>query len=324
MRVIAFVFTGGTISMKVDPMLGGAVPALSAEEMLSAARGIDRICTPRAEEWARLPGPHMTLERQWALRNHLRELSLSGSVDGIVVAHGTDTLEETAYLVARSVPTTVPIVFTGAMRNASDLDWDGPANLRDAARVASSGRTRSGWVYVVLGGRIFSALDVTKRHTDAMDAFGSPEFGPLGIVDDEEVRLERAPAACPVFLECEQPAAPVDIVTAHAGADSRLLEALLPSSRGVVIAALGRGNVPPAMLPGITAWVSAGKPVVIASRAGSGRTGATYGYEGGARRLVEMGAVLAGARRPQQARVDLMLALGAGLTHDELARALDA
>src|SRR5690606_8402991 len=131
-RVIAFVFTGGTISMRYDPAAGGAVPALSAEEILAAARGLEQVCVPRAEEWGRHPGPHMTIERQWALRNHLRSLVTSGEVEGIVVTHGTDSLEETAYLVARSVPQHVPIVFTGAMRNASDLDWDGPSNLLDA------------------------------------------------------------------------------------------------------------------------------------------------------------------------------------------------
>ncbi|HLV25472.1 MAG TPA: asparaginase [Gemmatimonadales bacterium] len=324
MRVIAFVFTGGTISMKVDPVHGGAVPALSAAEMLSAARGIEDVCRPVAEEWGRFPGPHMSLERQWSLRTHLLELSESGSVDGIVVAHGTDTLEETAYMVARSVPARVPIVFTGAMRNASDLDSDGPTNLLDAARVASSDALRGGGVLVVMGGDIFSAQDITKRHTHARDAFASPVLGTLGVVDDGAVRFMSRAVSLPEVVRCDMPASPVDIVTSHAGADSRALISLLPESRGVVIAALGRGNVPPEMLPGVCAWLDAGKPVVVSSRTGNGRTGATYAYDGGARKLLDMGVVLAGARRPQQARIDLMLALGAGLDRTALAAMLDA
>jgi L-asparaginase len=107
-------------------------------------------------------------------------------------------------------------------------------------------------------------------------------------------------------------ATPVDIVLAWAGADARLLDAARESARGVVVAALGRGNVPPAMVEGITRWIEAGKPVVIASRALRGRVGRTYGYSGGGRRLSAMGAIFAGSRRPQQARIDLLLALGAG------------
>ena len=121
MRVVAALFTGGTISMRVDEHAGGAIPSLSAEEILGAARGIERVATVRAEQWGRYPGPHMTVERQWALRNRIVELLDEPEVHGVVVTHGTDTLEETAYLIARSVASRKPIVFTGAMRSASDL-----------------------------------------------------------------------------------------------------------------------------------------------------------------------------------------------------------
>jgi L-asparaginase len=111
---------------------------------------------------------------------------------------------------------------------------------------------------------------------------------------------------------------PVDIVYAWAGSDSRLLDASRRDARGVVVAAMGRGNVPPAMIDGIERWHEDGKPVIIASRVQRGRVGRTYGYPGGARRLHERGAILAGSRRPQQARIDLMLALGAGMSVEEI------
>ena len=113
-------------------------------------------------------------------------------------------------------------------------------------------------------------------------------------------------------------AEPVDIVYAWAGADSRLLDASRREALGVVVAGMGRGNVPPAMIDGIERWHGDGKPVVIASRVQRGRVGRTYGYPGGARRLHERGAILAGSRRPQQARIDLMLALGARLGLEEI------
>jgi L-asparaginase len=261
----------------------------------------------------------MTVERQWALRTRIVELLGDPDVAGVVVTHGTDTLEETAYLVARSVTGPKPVVFTGAMRNASDLGWDGPANLADAVRIAASAEARDTGVTVTMNGRIFAALEDAKTHTHLLDAFESPGLGPVGVVDEGRVIFRRvlrhvAPPLQPAAL-----AGPVDIVSSWAGSDSRLLDASRESgARGVVVAAMGRGNVPPEMVPGIARWIEAGRPVVIASRAQRGRVGVTYGYEGGGRRLADLGCLFAGARRATQARVDLMLALGAGLSGEAL------
>jgi L-asparaginase len=313
-RVVAALFTGGTISMRVDAAAGGAVPAVGADEFLAAARGIEHVAEVRAEQWGRYPGPHMTVERQWALRARVLELIDDPAVHGIVITHGTDTLEETAYLLARSVPPTKPIVFTGAMRSASDLGWDGPANLLDAVCVAAAPESAGLGTVVVMGGRVFAGLEDAKTHTDSLDAFEAPGGGPLGVIDEGQVIVRRQLTHVAPILTPGAPAGPVDIVTAWAGCDARLLDASRESgARGVVIAAMGRGNVPPEMVPGIERWVESGRPVVIASRAGQGRVGQTYAYPGGGRRLHALGAIFAGARRPQQARIDLMLALGAGL-----------
>ncbi len=311
--MIALLFTGGTISMRHDASAGGAIPKLSAREIVAATRGIEDIAELEIEDWAAFPGPHMTMERMWALRNRVVELVAREDVQGVVLTHGTDTLEESAYLCARSIATEKPIVFTGAMRAASDLGWDGPANLMDAARVATSANSVGYGVMVVIGGRVFPGLDVTKANTHLPDAFESPQLGSIGVVDDGRVVYGRACEPNARILQPIELALPIDIVPAYAGADSHLLDACRPRARGVVIAALGRGNVPPTMEEGIAAWVRERKPVVIASRAMRGRVGPTYGYPGGGRRLANAGAILAGARRPQQARVDLALALGLGL-----------
>jgi L-asparaginase len=318
--MIAMVFTGGTISMRVDPLAGGALPVLDARDILAAARGIEDLATLRIEEWGRFPGPHMDTTRMWQLRARLLELVAEADVDGVVVTHGTDTIEETAYLVARSISTPKPIVFTGAMRNLSELGWDGPSNLVDAVRVATHPDARSYGVLLVMNGRAYSAVDVTKAHTHVLDAFESPGLGPVAEVDDEAVIFRRAlPTQRPVLMP-DALADPVDIVGAWAGADGRLLDAVLPSARGVVLAALGRGNLPPLMAEAVVRWRDAGKPVVITSRTGRGRVGRTYGYPGGGKRLGELGAIFAGAHRASQARIDLMLALGAGLAGDALAQ----
>ena len=317
--MIPLIFTGGTISMRDDPAQGGgAMPALSGAEIVAATRGIERIADVQAIDFGRYPGPHMTVERAWELRARIVEQLAREPVTGVVVTHGTDSLEETAYLIARSVRSDKPVVFTGAMRTASDLGWDGPANLLNAVKVAACSEARGYGVLVAMSSRIYAAIDVTKGHTHMLDAFESPGLGPVGVVDEDRVVFRRAlPAPRPV-LECPSPVTPIDIVYAWQGADSRLLDASRESAQGVVIAAMGRGNVPPEMLPGIERWIASGRPVVITSRAGRGRVGVTYGYPGGGRRLREMGAIFAGSRRPPQARIDLMLALGANLARDDI------
>ena len=298
--------------MRHDPAAGGAVPKLSAREIVAATRGIEEIAELEIEDWGAFPGPHMTMERMWALRNRVKALLARDEVQGVVITHGTDTLEESAYLCARSIEAGKPLVFTGAMRAASDLGWDGPANLMDAALVAASEEAVGYGAMMTMGGRVFPGIDVTKAHTHLPDAFESPGLGPIAVVDDGRVIFRRALAPAPRILDPMAPALPIDIVVAYAGADARIVDACRSEGRGLVVAAMGRGNVPPAMADGIARWIDAGKPVVIASRAMRGRVGPTYGYSGGGRRLVEMGALFSGSRRPQQARIDLALALGEG------------
>jgi len=311
--MIVLLFTGGTISMRHDPSAGGAVPSLSGRDILALAPAIEQIADVEIVDFGAFPGPHMTTDRMWALRNTIEKQAARADVEGIVITHGTDSLEESAYLAARSLTAQKPIVFTGAMRTSSDLGWDGPANLGAAVRVAASEESRGFGVLVAMCDRIFSAIDVTKSHTFTVDAFESPGLGPLGIVDDGHVIFRRALPEIPTPLTPRELGGPVDIIYAWAGSDSRLLDASRRDARGVVVAGMGRGNVPPAMIDGIDRFHDEGKPVVIASRVQRGRVGRTYGYPGGGRRLHDRGAILAGSRRPQQARIDLMLALGSGM-----------
>jgi L-asparaginase len=322
--MIVIVFTGGTISMRHDSVLGGAVPALSGRDILAAARGVEDVAAIEVDDFGSFPGPHMSPTRMWALRQRVLEHLEREDVDGVVVTHGTDTLEESAYLLARSSVTEKPIVFTGAMRAASDLGWDGPANLIAAVRTAASSEACGQGVLVVVGERIFAGTDVTKTHTHMLDAFESPGLGPLGVVDDGRVVFRRETPATRTVVLAERLAEPVDVVYTCAGADSRLLDASRQDGLGIVLGALGRGNVPPEMVPGIERWINERKPVVIASRAQRGRVGPTYGYPGGGRRLLSAGAIFAGNLRPQQARIDLMLGLGAGLDETGLRALFDA
>jgi L-asparaginase len=316
--VIAIVFTGGTISMRVDPAAGGAVPTLTGAKLIRLAPQIESIAALEVHEWATMPGAHLTVDQMWSLRGYIADLVARPDIDGVVVTQGTDTIEETSYLTHRSLMTPKPIVFTGAMRTSEDLGWDGPSNLTDAVRVAASEDARGSGVLVVFNSRIYTAGDVTKVHTYMLDAFDSPGLGPLGVLDEGRVLFRRALPGEREALSPAKPATPVDIVYAYAGADGRILDALRSEGRGVVVAALGRGNTPLAMYEAIKRWIADNKPVVITSRAARGRVGPTYGFPGGGRSLYDAGAIFAGARRPAQARIDLMLALGAGLEGDQL------
>ncbi|MEO7042681.1 MAG: asparaginase [Gemmatimonadaceae bacterium] len=316
--MIVILFTGGTIAMRNDSSARGNTLALTGADIVKATTGIDNTSAVETEDWGHFPGPHMSIARMWSLRNRIAEHLAREEVAGVVVTHGTDTLEESAYVAARSLVTNKPVVFTGAMRTQSDLGWDGPANLFEAVHVAASPASVGQGVMVVLSGQIFTAIDVTKSNTQLLDAFESPGLGPIGYLDEGEVIFRRElPPTIPPIIPVE-PATPVEVFFAAAGCDSRLLDAVRTESRGAVIAAMGRGNVPPEMVPGIGRYIADGKPVVITSRTGGGRVGHTYAYPGGGRTLEDMGAILAGSRRPQQARIDLMLALGAGASDDEL------
>jgi L-asparaginase len=311
---IVLLFTGGTISMRHDAVAGGAVPTLRGRDILELVPSIGEFAEIEVDDWAAHPGPHMTIARMWELRARIVRHLERADVDGVVVTHGTDALEETAYLLARSIESEKPVVVTGAMRTSSDLGWDGPANLGGAVLVAAHGESRGLGVLVVMSDRIFAALDVTKTHTHALDAFDSPGLGPLGVIDDGSVIYRRLMPAMPPVIAPDRLAEPVDIIYTWAGADSRLLDASRSEGQGLVIAAMGRGNVPPAMVGGIERWIAEDKPVVITSRALRGRVGHTYAYVGGGRQLAALGAIFGGARRPNQARMEVMLALGAGMS----------
>ena len=305
---ILLLATGGTISMRSDPEAGGAVPRLTGREILDAVPGIDQVAALEVREFGRYPGPHMTIERIWELRGAVLE-ALAAGFEGVVIMHGTDTIEETAYLLDRSLSAEIPVVITGAMRNSSELSWDGPANLMSAVEVAASPEARGRGTMVVMDEEIVQGAEVVKTHTEQSGTFRSPNWGPLGLTDKGRAHFYRESRRKPA-LAPERPVTPVDLIKIVAGADSRLVDASRESgAHGVVIEAMGRGNVPPAVVPGLKRWIDAGKPVVVASRSSRGRVLDTYAYEGGGHQLREMGCIFADHMTGHQARIELMLAL---------------
>lgn len=316
-RMIHIVCTGGTISMQPDAGAGGYVPVLGADALVALAGGDAALGSLAVEDWDRLPGSHMAPERLWALREHVAELAARRDVAGVVITHGTDTLEETAYVLARTLPRdAAPVVLTGAMRTADAPDWEGARNLRDAVRVARHPASRGRGPLVVFASRIFAAGFVAKAHTTALDAFAAPHGAPLGTADQHGINFVSAlPSAAEPLAPRRGLTPRVALVTLVTGDAGELVDAARASFDGLVIEAFGAGNVPPGAVPALERWRGDDRPVVLASRCPAGEVSSAYGFRGGNAALVALGLIPAGRRTPVQARLELMLSLSAGVPY---------
>lgn len=317
--MIGILFTGGTISMRIDPATGSAVPALSAEDIVAQVPELPRIAEFEIEEFGRLPGPHVTPEHMWRMARRAAAWLERPDVDGLVVTHGTDTIEETAFMLDLLLTTDKPVVLVGAMRTVSDPSWDGPANLIAAVRVAASPAARGCGVMVVMDEHIFPAREVCKVHVESSGSFATPEFGPLGMVDGGEVVFRRRPMPRPTWhsedaepgMRVRRLETRVDLVQAFTGMTDRpLRHAIADGARGLALIAFGRGNVPPTIVPAVRDAVAAGVLVTVSSRSLAGRVSARYGYDGGGLQLRDAGAVLSGDLSGAQARLLQMVTLG--------------
>ena len=309
MKKIVVIFNGGTISMKVDPKIKAAVPSLTGEEIMHMVTGIEKHAEVISYNFSSFPSPHMTMEKMMELRKFTMNIIKEDNPDGVVITHGTDTLEETAFLFDLTIDTQRPIVFTGAMRSGSELGYDGPSNLAQSIVTASSSESRNRGVLVCLNGELNAAQEVTKTNSLSLNAFRTPSFGPLGIVDNNRVIYYRSNDVRQVH-DIEELVTEVDLVKTAAGMDSSYLRFLADKgSKGIVIEAFGRGNVPPQMVEGIRYALSQGIRVVIVSRCYEGRVYGSYGYEGGGKHLRNMGVIFGDSLPGQKARVKLMVAL---------------
>jgi L-asparaginase len=230
--------------------------------------------------------------------------------EGVVVTHGTDTLEETAYLTDLLYGGRTPVVFTGAQRHADHPDSDGPRNLRSAVRLALDERLRDSGVLVAMDGRVDAARDVVKLHSHASRAFGGGEAGAVAELSPAGVRLLRRPPRYPVLRPASL-GARVVLVKPGAGDDGYLVEAARQGgARGVVLEAFGLGNANPAVVDSVRSAVEFGIVVLVSTRCAAGGVAPVYGG-GGAVDLEGAGAVLAGALSAVKARILLLAAVGA-------------
>lgn len=306
---VCIIFTGGTISMTVDEEVGAAIPTLSGEQILSMVSNIDKIADIEVNNFGEIPGPHMTIEKLLELKNLIQTKLEDESITGVIVTHGTDTLEETAYFLDLTIKHSKPVVVVGAMRNSSELGYDGSSNLAAAVCAAVSPKARNKGVLVVLNNMVNAAAEVTKTNTLALDTFQSP-YGPLGTIDTNDFIVYRE-IAYRQHIETNQVERRVDLIKTVMDMDDRLIRCSVDSGAiGIVIEAMGRGNVSPKVMEGIRYAMSKGVIVVVVSRCYSGRVYVSYGYAGGGKELSDMGVIMGGDMRGPKARLKLMLALG--------------
>lgn len=311
MKKIVVIFNGGTISMKVDESIKAAVPSLTGEEIMSMVTGISEVAEVESFNFSHLPSPHMTVECMHDLYKIIDEMCNREDVDGIVLTHGTDTLEETAYFLDLLLETNKPVVITGAMRSSSELGYDGPANLAESICTAISEEAIGRGVLICMNGELNQAYEVTKSNSMSLNAFTCPNFGPVGIVDNNRVIFYRDVKREDNFkiVEIERNVALIKCV---AGMDNDILDFYIDKGyKGIVIEALGRGNVPPSMVSGIERAIESNIPVVIVSRCFEGRVFQSYGYNGGGKHLRNLGVIFGDNLPGQKARIKLIVALSA-------------
>lgn len=320
---IVIIFTGGTIAMKSSRQKGGAVPALKGKDLLRQVPEISRLASVTVHDFGQYPGPHMTPELMLKLSGVVKKYLSQKGMEGVIITHGTDTLEETAFFLDLCLNSQKPVVVVGAMKDCTELGWDGPSNLMGAVRTALSPQSRGKGVLVFLNNTINSAGEVTKTSTDSFETFRSPDLGPLGWVDQDRVLFYRQPLYRE-YHPVKRIEPRVELFKMAVGMDDRLIRYAVDSgARGLVIEGMGRGNVPPSVVPGIEYAISQGLPVVLCSRCIGGRVLGSYAYPGGGAQLRKLGVILGGHLPGQKARIKLMILLGREMRVDRIKEAFE-
>lgn len=309
---ILILHTGGTIAMHntehgvapdtTNPLSHLALPVAPDTELVT-------------EEMFNLPSPHITLKEMLALSLRIRTAAQTGFT-GVVITHGTDTLEETAYFLQETIGNLIPVALTGAMRSSNELGSDGLYNLLSAIRVASSTAALGRGVVVVMNDEIHAAQFVTKTHTTNVATFRSPTFGPVGVLTKHSVRFFQSPAQ-QTCIPITSVAGRVPIIKAYAGMTDSFFKLFEPQKLdGLVIEALGAGNLPPKAIPGLHRFIEAQVPVVLVSRCFNGIAEPVYSYEGGGVELAEMGIIFTQGINAQKARLKLIIGLNSPFAKD--------
>lgn len=305
---ILVLHTGGTISMQADTT--GKVVTTEHNPMNHVAVPLEGIQVTALDIF-NIPSPHMTPQHMLQLYKKIR--ADGKQFDGVVITHGTDTLEETAYFLDTMELPNIPVVLTGAMRSSNELGSDGVYNYLSALRVASDEKARGKGVLVVMNDEIHSAKYVTKTHTTNVSTFQTPTHGPLGLIMKKEILYFKT-AEPRVHFHLNKITGLIPIIPTYAGMTTELLDMLdLKRIDGLVIEAFGAGNLPQEVAQKLSHMTASGLPIALVSRCFNGIAEPVYAYEGGGVTLHEAGIMFVKELNAPKARIKLLIALNAGL-----------
>ncbi len=312
-KKILVLHTGGTISMQADS--SGAVVTSSDNPMNHVSNPLEGIQV-HTLDFFNLPSPHIKPKHMLALYQKIKEEA--ANYDGVVITHGTDTLEETAYFLDTMEIPRIPIVLTGAMRSSNELGSDGVYNYLSALRVASDDKATDKGVLVVMNDEIHAAKYVTKTHTTNVSTFQTPTHGPLGLIMKQEILYFKT-AEPRVRFDLDRIEGLVPIITVYAGMTDELLDMLdWDKVDGLIIQAFGAGNIPKETAQKLESLLHKGIPVALVSRCFNGIAEPVYAYQGGGVQLQKAGVLFVKELNAQKARLKLLIALNAGLKGEAL------
>lgn len=307
--LVVVVTTGGTIAQCTDPQTGTLVPAVSGDKLVRAVPGLDKLARVEVQEFCNIDSSHMTPAKWAALSRKLASILARPEVAGVVVTHGTDTMAEGAFFLDVTLRSEKPVVLVGSMRGASELSPDGPANIYGAVLQAASPLARGWGVTVTLNQYVWAARCVRKTRTNTVQTFNCGWRGFLGSIMGGKLRRLHGRPAQP-HLPLPQRLAKVTLLTTFAGDDGAMIRAAVgQGARGIVLEALGEGNVDPEVFAAVKEALAAKVAVVITSRVPYEPVRAGYGDVGGGKQLEEAGAIMSRELRGPKARLLLMLAL---------------
>ncbi|HDC7389915.1 TPA: asparaginase [Staphylococcus aureus] len=316
MKHLLVIHTGGTISMSQDQsnkvVTNDINPISMHQDVINQYAQIDEL-NP-----FNVPSPHMTIQHVKQLKDIILEAVTNKYYGGFVITHGTDTLEETAFLLDLILGIEQPVVITGAMRSSNEIGSDGLYNYISAIRVASDEKARHKGVMVVFNDEIHTARNVTKTHTSNTNTFQSPNHGPLGVLTKDRVQFHHMPYRQQA-LENVNDKLNVPLVKAYMGMPGDIFSFYSREGiDGMVIEALGQGNIPPSALEGIQQLVSLNIPIVLVSRSFNGIVSPTYAYDGGGYQLAQQGFIFSNGLNGPKARLKLLVALSNNLDKAEI------
>ena len=312
-KKILVLHTGGTISMQADA--SGAVVTSSDNPMNHVSNPLEGIQV-HTLDFFNLPSPHIKPKHMLALYQKIKEEA--DNYDGVVITHGTDTLEETAYFLDTMEVPHIPIILTGAMRSSNELGSDGVYNYLSALRVASDDKAADKGVLVVMNDEIHAAKYVTKTHTTNVSTFQTPTHGPLGLIMKQEILYFKT-AEPRVRFDLDHIQGLVPIISAYAGMTDELIDMLdLEQLDGLIIQAFGAGNIPKETAQKLESLLQKGIPVALVSRCFNGIAEPVYAYQGGGVQLQKAGVFFVKELNAQKARLKLLIALNVGLTGQAL------